>query len=318
MISQHVPANLPPHLYDVLVGALSKDPDHRPPDVASYAAAVLQKRPAWADRHTGPSTMDRTAPAGVPATAAPLPRAAGDAAAAAAAVDAVGTRVLSDAGRKRAPWIVLVVLLLVGGVAAGLAIGWAAKRRPTAGSTPKQALPTNRGPIPQTTDAAVSSMASSMASAMVSTSMAPDDVMRPRTIAKGPRPRSSMRPASRPLRRGSMGPAPRDAPPRTPPRARPRLTRADILAALPANERAAVKAMKTSNWAACVRATYRPPITSRILQMRFSCGMSGRRYSDVRRACAALKKRYPSHPIVRSCTLVVRGLNAQPRVMRTP
>jgi len=40
---------VPGHLDEVLDIALSKDPADRQPDVASFATAVLQRRPAWAD-----------------------------------------------------------------------------------------------------------------------------------------------------------------------------------------------------------------------------------------------------------------------------
>jgi eukaryotic-like serine/threonine-protein kinase len=42
-------AAVPGHLDEVLDIALSKDPEDRQPDVASFATAVLQRRPVWAD-----------------------------------------------------------------------------------------------------------------------------------------------------------------------------------------------------------------------------------------------------------------------------
>ncbi len=50
-LSERVPLEgaVPEYLDEVLDIALSKDPEDRQPDVASFATAVLQRRPAWAD-----------------------------------------------------------------------------------------------------------------------------------------------------------------------------------------------------------------------------------------------------------------------------
>ena len=48
-LSEKATAAVPEHLDEVLDIALSKDPKDRQPDVASFATAVLQRRPAWAD-----------------------------------------------------------------------------------------------------------------------------------------------------------------------------------------------------------------------------------------------------------------------------
>ncbi len=48
-LSEKATAAVPEHLDEVLDIALSKNPEDRQPDVASFATAVLQRRPAWAD-----------------------------------------------------------------------------------------------------------------------------------------------------------------------------------------------------------------------------------------------------------------------------
>ena len=48
-LSERATTAVPEHLDEVLDIALSKNPEDRQPDVASFATAVLQRRPAWAD-----------------------------------------------------------------------------------------------------------------------------------------------------------------------------------------------------------------------------------------------------------------------------
>jgi protein kinase-like protein len=70
---------MPAHLDLVLDAALSKDPAERHPDVAAFATAVLQQRPAWADTtgRTLDPVLGLTANVGVatgpPSNAAPAP-----------------------------------------------------------------------------------------------------------------------------------------------------------------------------------------------------------------------------------------------------
>lgn len=95
-----------------------------------------------------------------------------------------------------------------------------------------------------------------------------------------------------------------DSPSAQPPR-RP-LTEADVLAMLPANEQAAIGAMKVSDWAGCLRATAKPPQSERILQMRIACANSGGRRDVVVSTCQVLLRRFPRHPMSQACVTMIQ------------
>ncbi len=320
LLSQSVPADLPGHLDQVLASALSKDPAFRPPDVASLAAAVLERRPDWANApvHT-PGSTARTVPTGVPATHVPMPGPDGEGARPA------GARPL----RRVALWIALGVLVLAGAVTGGVLIGSSSSSSDAAGTKAASGRHAHRyrrtravpRPAPVSpADAGVSAL-----------DLSPDGGASPPADAEVPAARrvsathdaarvSGHRPASRP-RRTEKRVAPRRPAmtPRESPRSRARISaREALLRSLPSNEQAMFKAMKKSDWSACIRASYQLPVTSRILQMRVSCGMSGHRPAVVRKACTIFQKRYASHPFAKACGSILRGLDAQRRAQMRP
>jgi serine/threonine-protein kinase len=391
-LSQHVPTDLPAHLDGVIATALSKDPAFRPPDVASFAAQVLGERPVWAGTVSTPGAVAGTTPAGLAVPAAPLPRPVaggtgpeGDPGLAGGPGPEAGAAAPARrlAGVPPIAWALAALLLLAGGVAAGLLLGGSGRshdEEPAARSGPATAMKRpgparpdrpdpGRGAVAPMDARASGAADAPAASARRRAAAATGAPSRPAAAAMGApsRPAAAAmgapsRPAaaamgapSRPAaalprragapvraspgraarvaptprrrrhRRGQHPPARASTRPRSrsSPAARPRRRptgREAVLALLPANERAAVEAMRRSDWAACLRATSRPPVTARILQMRVSCGMSGRRPAAVRRACAQMRQRFASHPFTRACKSILRALDAQARASarRTP
>lgn len=382
MLSQIVSVGGLAHLDSVIAGALAKDPEFRPPDVATLAERVLGEAPAWSSHgqsaaavarttpadlsaiatgalvyQTGPEAMARTTPAGLPAAAgAPVEM----------PTEGAGPSPAVVAGRRTGRRLVLLGLVALALAGAGIAVGLLLGRTPSTGAADGAE---SRSPGHRAALASASSTGATRDAGRESRDGAAPDVGRSRdggpmleADVQPPRQRAdagsgealrrgSARPAARripragrtlervrqPPRAGrapprghseARGDSPRSrraGPRRIPARSRPAvrhsgssrtLTREALMRALPANERAILAAIRRSDWVGCIRVSRIPPVTLRVLQMRLSCANGAGRSAVARKTCKTIMRRYPRHPMARSCAGVLRGLEVQKRLRR--